>query len=121
MNRVLALIFLPLIFLAGCDDSSSQPAARERVVEASCKRLNECGKVKPKDGIYTSMENCRVLQASAWESNWPPLECDNRIDPDQLDLCVAAINQADCGAGLDLLNILVTKCPKEKICAGVPK
>lgn len=86
-----------------------------------CERRSACGEVGSGDTTYASMESCRVDQASNWERIWPPQDCDGRIDPDQLDLCTNAIDAAECGGSLDVLNILLNKCPKKKVFAASPE
>jgi len=111
-------LFFAFATVAACDDGSSQPAARDRAVDAVCARFSACGEVGGSGDAYASMESCRVDQASVWEKLWPPQECDGRIDPEQLDLCINAINAAECGEGLDVLNVLLNKCPKSKVCSA---
>jgi hypothetical protein len=118
-SRPLALVAGLLFSLAACDDSS-QPAARDRTAAAVCARYNACGQVGP-GKMYASAESCDIDQRAAWEKMWPAEECDGRIDPVQLDICLQSINAAECMNGLDVLNILVNKCPKSKVCAATPK
>ena len=120
MKRILPLILLGLTSLATACDDSSQPAARDRAVEAVCDRFKACGAIRPSGGSYVSDESCRVDQAGHWERLWPPQDCDGKIDPAQLDLCIQTINLAECGEALDIANILLVKCPKSKVCTGRP-
>lgn len=122
MNRISFLILVAVCSLnVACDNDSSQPLARERAVGAACARFDQCGAIVPNGGMYVSKENCRIEQARFWEGQWPPGECDGRIDGSQLDLCINAINAAECDEALDILNIVFNKCPKSKICAGPSK
>ena len=122
MKWPLAALLLGLCSLAAaCEDDSSQANARDRAVSAACKRYDQCGAIRPKGGEYVSMENCRVEQSGAWERQWPPAECDGRVDAQQLELCINSIEAAECGEALDILNIIFNKCAKSKVCAGASK
>lgn len=103
--------------LSSCGDSASQTAARDRAVQASCDRVAACGDI----GVgktYASRDACNVKLSSTWQDIWPPADCDGRIDPAMLDVCLQAINQAECNNALDLLNIFANKCAKAKICSA---
>ena len=101
---------------AGCGSDSSQAAARERTARASCERLTACGEVGP-GKAYESRDACDVKMNSLWQDILPPDECDGRISSEQLDLCLQAIDVAECGNALDLLNIFGNKCAKSKLCS----
>lgn len=120
MKRMASSVLIALCSLnfVACEDDTSQPNARDRAVDAACARFEQCGAIRPSGGSYVSNESCRIDQARIWEGQWPPGECDGRIDGTQLDLCINAIDAAECGEALDILNIVFNKCPKSKICAG---
>jgi len=114
--RTALALLMCLGTLASCSDSSSQPAARDRAVQASCDQVAACGDIGA-GKTYLSRDACDVKLRSTWQDLWPPADCDGHVDPAMLDLCLQAIQASECNNALDLLNIFANKCAKAKICS----
>jgi Family of unknown function (DUF6184) len=106
-----------LMTLAGCGNvSTSREAARDQATTVSCDWYQMCGQIGP-GKTHETRGSCEVTVKANWESAWPPADCDGKINPSQLDICLSAIRITDCTAPLDILNTLANKCPKTKVCA----
>jgi Family of unknown function (DUF6184) len=103
---------------AGCGDSShSQGAARDEATTASCAWEAMCADIGP-GKTYASTDSCLVQVRARWDNAWPVTDCDGKISPDQLAICVDAIHATQCANGLDILTTLTVKCSKASICSG---
>jgi Family of unknown function (DUF6184) len=106
-----------LVALAACS-SESQTSARDRATTAVCNKLQSCGQLDAGQ-IYTSRDDCQVQQTAYWQNTWPPESCEGRIDSTNLDRCLTAIDQSQCGNGLDFLDIVLNKCTRDSVCDGM--
>src|SRR6185436_3262552 len=111
MHRYLsALVAACTAVASACGGSSdsnltptSQSNARELAVAHTCDKYAACGEIAPSGKTYTSRDNCDIKQRSSWESIWPPAECDAKIDTNQLNICLSAIDAVECGNILDVV------------------
>jgi hypothetical protein len=113
--RLRGLLFA--LVLAGCGGPLSQPAARDLAASRSCEWFNKCGEVGS-GKTYASMDSCVVEQRSDWNGYWPLAQCDGKILPADLDVCLKAIDSTICNNGFDRLNTLFNKCSKTQVCKG---
>lgn len=115
--RAVAVALVLVGAVLGCG-SESQSSARDRAATTACGKLESCGQLDAGQ-IYTSRDDCQVKQSDYWQSTWPPAECDGKIDSNNLDRCITAIDQAQCGNGLDFLDIVLNKCTRDSVCDGM--
>src|SRR5262249_48293409 len=67
---------------------STQIAARDQAVIASCAKYAQCNQIGTGSGkLYKSDDDCRVGQQTVWQTAWPPKDCDGHIDGTQLNTC----------------------------------
>ena len=109
---------LALAAVALACGSESQSSARDRATTAVCNKLESCGQLDAGQ-LYTSPDDCRVKQTDYWQGTWPPESCDGRINDTNLDRCITAIDQSQCGNGLDFLDIVLNKCTRDSVCDGM--
>jgi hypothetical protein len=83
-----------------------------------CSKLESCGQLDAGQ-LYTSRDDCQVKQTDYWQTTWPPADCDGKINSTNLDRCLTAIDQAQCGNGLDFLDIVLNKCTRDSVCDGM--
>src|SRR5262245_28927994 len=114
---IMALAAFALGALAGCDGAPSRTAARDSATKASCDWYAMCGEIGA-GKTYETRDSCEVQVRSSWDQAWPAADCDGKINGDQLDVCLSAIRITECGNGLDVLNTLVNKCPKARVCGS---
>jgi len=117
--RSLPLVALLPLLVATCGDvSSSQMVARDKATSATCDWYQMCQQIGPNPNQrYTSRSSCEVDVRAAWETGWPPAECDRKINQTQLDVCINRIKSTDCTNVIDILATITVSCPKEKICS----
>jgi len=103
--------------VSGCGSGSSQADARDRATDASCNRFQMCGNIGAGQ-MYETLESCEVQVRGSWDKQWPPSQCEGKINESELEVCLAAIASTTCGNGLDELNTIFVKCPASKVCTG---
>ena len=109
-----------LLSACGSDDDNnaeSQSSARDQATRAACDKLAECGRIGAGQD-YETRESCEIDQRASWERTWPPASCDGHIDTTALNACLVAIQTAQCGNALDLLNIYANKCTQANVCGS---
>lgn len=121
---LLARLLLVGLAAAGCGnvtssgsggDPHAQVPARQAATMATCARYQTCDMIGA-GKTYATLDSCQTQIASFWDQTWPPAQCDSKIDPAQLNVCLAAIAVADCAAaGTNLVSLLVN-CPEAKVC-----
>ena len=112
-SKVLVALTLGALSCGGV--GTSRETARDQAVTTTCDRVMTCGGIGAGKS-YTSYDNCKIMQTSFWEGAWPAAECDGKIDPTNLNVCINAIAATDC-MGLDFL-LTLGKCNKMKICGA---
>ena len=105
------------LVLAGCGGPYSQTRARDLATIHSCDWYAHCNEIGP-GKTYQTRDECEVKVRASWTDAWPAAECDNKIRPDDLDICLKAIDITSCGNFLDLYNTLANKCSKAQVCKG---
>jgi hypothetical protein len=104
---------------AGCGNvnasSHSQVAARTAATSQTCDRFQMCGDIGA-GKTYETRASCETQVGSFWDQTWPPAECESKIDPTRLDVCLAAIRAADCANPSAVLVSFVVNCSKAQIC-----
>src|SRR5688500_4274973 len=108
------LLLLPLaVFGLGC--APTQASARDDATEASCDTHERCNQIGP--GLkYASRDDCEISYRSFWNDRWPVADCDDRVNPDALELCITGLQAVECSNWLDSLNAEYNKCAKDKVC-----
>jgi hypothetical protein len=101
----------------GSDASSgSQVPPAQTAAAETCARLQTCGDIGH-DKLYDDVDQCESQERARWDTLWPPSECDGPINQPQFDVCIHAVENVECNSESDLINVLVNKCPRTKICA----
>jgi hypothetical protein len=94
---------------------ATRAEAREKATKAVCDRYTKCAYIGP--GLaYENRESCEIAWRSTFESMWPAIDCEGRIDNDGLDVCLNRIGSTAC-MGVDFLGTLGI-CGKENVCIG---
>jgi hypothetical protein len=111
------------LFALACSGSDSpqgtppdQGSARNSAAAASCDKAAACNAIGA-GRVYESRDQCDVRQKATWDALWDAKTCDGHIDPAQYSLCISSIYASECGNGLDLANVLLNKCPANKVCS----
>ena len=106
--------------LAACGGvTNSRVIARDQATTVSCDWYQTCGKIGTAQGsTYPDRDTCETQVRAQWDSAWPAMMCDSKINQSQLTICLNAIKGTECMNGLDILNTLVNKCPQSSICSG---
>lgn len=116
MKRIAAVV-TTLVLVAGCGGNYSQAEARDQATKATCDWYDRCGEIG--SGMtYATRDDCEVDNRARWNSYWPYEDCNNRIPPEELDQCTAAIKATECGNGWDIANTFLNKCPPADVCSG---
>jgi hypothetical protein len=97
--------------------TSSQVVARDRATAVSCDWYQGCGQIGA-GLMYETRESCDTQVRAQWDQAWPLTECDNKINQEQLTVCLDAIHATQCGNLLDIVSTLGVKCPKANVCSG---
>lgn len=112
MSRLL-ICLLAALALAGCNISRSE--ARDSAAKHACDRLNACNQLGA--GLaYPDYSTCELQQRNYWDLAWPTGTCENQISTSGFDGCIDAIDGAQCGNGLDILNIILNRCTATSVC-----
>ena len=115
MNRALILSF-GLVAFSGCLTVTD---ARESGANHSCRYEDRCGNVGSGKS-YASFADCLTSKRADFLNAWPTDKCDGRINGQNLDTCLKAIDNTQCNNIVDQFATL-TKCQSGDICtAGTP-
>jgi hypothetical protein len=115
MNRffTVALVF---VAATGC---LSVEGARENAAQRHCKFEQRCGNIGSGQQ-YATVNECLVDKRGFWQGQWPTDRCDGRINGDNLNVCLTAIENTQCDNFVDYFATL-TKCGTDDVCtAGAP-
>ena len=116
MKRIAAVVTV-LVLGAACGGDLGQPDARDQATKASCDWYAKCGEIGSGEQFATR-DDCEVEVRAGWNSLWPYEECNGRIPPDKLELCISAIKITSCDNAFDIWNTLAVKCGKAEVCSG---
>jgi len=116
MKRTL-MTALTLALLAGCGGNLDQQDAREQATARSCDRAARCGAIGPGEE-FVDRDDCEVEFNSLWNGQWSKQDCDGEIREEDLEVCLAAIDNTLCDNDLDEANTFFIKCAEERVCGG---
>lgn len=102
--------------IVGCGGTQSQVAARDAATRRACDWYQTCGEIGQGEK-YPTRDACEVDVRDGWNDHWPAADCD-KIQSDDLDICLKAIDIAECGNSADIFFTVVGKCSKENVCNG---
>ena len=97
---------------------TSRATARDQATSVTCDWYNGCHAFGTTGSMYPSRDSCEIDVRAKWESGWPAAECEGKIDPAALNVCLNAIAGTLCDNALDILNTLANKCGKGKVCGA---
>src|SRR5687767_7514769 len=100
---------------ASCGGPYTQAQARDMATDRSCDWYAKCGEIGA-GKKYGDRDQCEVDVRSGWNDMWPVADCDKRIAPEDLDLCLKAIDITQCGNSFDFFNTVFNKCSKAEVC-----
>ena len=106
-----AIVLASMFFACG-------PPSRDRAVQTTakktCDRFDQCGELEEN---YSSYNECLTEWEDNYYDGWSADECEDDINPDQLDECHATIDNFDCDSGgLGVLAILAGSCSQAQVC-----
>ena len=118
MARPLALILGVLaLVLSGC---VSVVDAREGGANRSCRFEDRCGNLGP-GKRYATFAECLTAKRADFQRAWPTDRCDGRINGQNLDICLQAIDNTQCNNIIDSIAT-ASKCESSDVCtAGPPR
>ena len=94
--------------------AQSRSAVRE-ISDARCDREERCDNVGA-EKKYATRDICDQSVENDWADDLNGLDCPNGIVDAELEKCLAAIRDEDCGSVLDALDRF-TSCTAADICA----
>jgi hypothetical protein len=112
MKRMLLPLFGLTLLVSGC--GWSVETAREAAAQRTCDYYARCNEIGPGRN-YESRDTCLTKQRSNWLDLWSTDACVNRINSANLDMCLRAIDNTQCGNVLDYLATL-SKCQRSDVC-----
>jgi hypothetical protein len=92
----------------------ARSAVRE-IADARCDREQHCENIGP-DKKYATRDLCEGEVRNDWSDDLNGFDCPNGIVDAELDKCLLAIREDDCGSVLDALDRF-TSCTVADICA----
>ena len=94
----------------------SRDGAVKQTAKKVCKRYDQCDSL---DDNYASYDECLSDWEATFYDTWTENNCNNDIDPQQLDECHAQIETFDCdGNGFQVLGILAGSCSANQVCSN---
>jgi hypothetical protein len=96
--------------------SGTAASAGESIAEARCAREQVCGNTGD-NKKYSSQQDCLARIRADWKDDLNARECPNGVNQTQLNECLKAIRDEDCGNPFDTLG-RVAACTKSQICNG---
>ena len=97
--------------------TKKQGDAINAATSKTCDSYERCGEIGA-GKTYTNRADCETARKSFWNDRWPVVDCDNRINGSNLQLCLDAIGSTSCSSFLDQLNTVYSKCAKADVCNG---
>jgi hypothetical protein len=88
--------------------------ARHSITSSRCNREERCENVGA-DKKYSSSQDCIDRIDAEWKDDLNARECPNGVNREQLDQCLTAIKNEDCGNPFDKLE-RVSACTVGQIC-----
>jgi len=104
----------------GCSSEPEAPSRGDAVQSAAletCDWYQRCNLIG-QDKAYATRESCDAQTRSQWDLLWSSSNCEGKIDSQELDACMNAIQATQCQSALDAFNTLVSKCPQSKVCGS---
>lgn len=111
---------LSVVWCFGCSSKPETPSRADAVqsaADATCDWYQRCDLIGP-ERAYATRDSCDAQTRSQWDLLWSSSSCEGKIDSQELDACMKAIDATQCQSGLDVFNTLVSKCPESKVCGG---
>lgn len=94
--------------------SNDTRSAMDSIAEARCAREAKCDNIgSEKD--YSSTEDCLARIKDEWRDDLNARECPGGVDEPELDECLTAIRDDECGNPFDTLS-RVAECGAGQIC-----
>lgn len=107
------------LLCVGCNQVASttkkQSDALTAVVKADCDKWTTCGDIGA-GKKYASRTDCETDSRGFWNNQWDVVDCDGKINGDNLSICTESITQATCGFDRSLTTF--TRCSKSDVCNG---
>jgi hypothetical protein len=104
------------LFGHGCGSvSNDRDEAINQAATATCSRYQACGAIGTA-GAPATVSDCQNDWKATFTKQWPPAQCQGRIDQSMLSLCVQRINSTECTSILDILNTLYVVCSEANVC-----
>lgn len=115
--RIVGTLCSLALLVTGCAGNYAQTDALTRVTNASCDWYDMCGRIgEGKD--FPSRTDCEANLHSKWNAEWPTAACNGRIRVEDLDICVASMQNTECASDLDLVSAVKSKCGSAAVCQG---
>jgi hypothetical protein len=95
--------------------AQSRSAVRE-IAEARCDREERCENIGGGDRKYATRDLCEQSVTNDWADDLNEFECRSGVVDAELEECLAAVREEDCGSVLDALDRF-TSCSAADICA----
>lgn len=99
---------------SGSEPSGATRSATSSIAEARCAREATCENVGS-DKTYSSSDDCMARIRDEWRDDLNARECPGGVNQTELDECLTAIRNEDCGSPFDTLARVVD-CSSGQIC-----
>ncbi|WP_043428533.1 DUF6184 family natural product biosynthesis lipoprotein [Cystobacter fuscus] len=118
MNAWIMVVGVSGLFGCGtiADITNKQSDAVNAAANTTCNRYQDCGEIAA-GKKYSTRDECMNAEKGNWNGRWSVAECDNRINGDNLNFCLDAIEATSCGNVFDQINT-ATKCTQNDVCSG---
>jgi hypothetical protein len=90
--------------------------AARNIASARCEREQRCSNIGA-DKKFPSLDACEAQVRNDWADDLNAYECPNGVVEKELEECLAAIRDEDCGSPFDTLS-RVAECTAGQICAN---
>jgi hypothetical protein len=107
------------LFGHGCGSvASDRDTAINQVTSDACARYQACGAIGPSAGSngYASINDCQTAWKDKFTTQWPPNECEGRIDQSMLGVCRSRIMSTSCDSVVDVLVTFEVTCSAAAVC-----
>ncbi|MFO0594747.1 MAG: DUF6184 family natural product biosynthesis lipoprotein [Myxococcaceae bacterium] len=112
----LSLVSLLVGSLALGSSCLSVEGARETGAQRSCQFEDKCGNIGS-GKRYANFGECMTDKRADYQSLWPSDRCQGRIDAQNFDTCMKAVDNTRCNDLLDAINT-VSKCSSSSVCTA---
>lgn len=100
---------------ARASPAAQTQSATSALTQSRCEREQRCNNIGA-ERKYSSFEDCRVEVGRDWRDDLNARECTRGVEQRQLNECLVAIRNEDCGNPFDSLE-RITACTSGQICA----